>query len=492
MHKLWMVLCLAGLLSLACGADLGSSAAYATATSDAPETGVITPAAVLSPQAVYYVAPPPQGNDANLGGIDSPWATLQHAVDSVHPGDTILVQSGTYAGTRIERSGTQDAWITLRAAPDAAVLVNAPGPNNVHGSIIEIETWEGDGTVSYWIIAGFEVAGAPSWGIDSRGNEDAHNHHIHITGNVVHDNGLESGRTGIFAAFTSDVLIEGNESYHNGEHGIYVNNSSDRFTVRGNRLHDNANCGLHLNGDWGMGGDGILSGGLVENNIIYNNGAGIDGSGGGGAAINMDGVTDSLLRNNLLYNNHATGIAVFNIDGAVCSQNNRLLHNTILMPADGRWGILIAGAACANNEITNNIIYSDHNWRGSINLAEGAPQGFRSDYNVVVGRFTTDDGTVIDLASWQALGYDTHSLVAAPGDLFIDPIGYDFHLLAGSPAVDQGTAAGVTADLDGNRRPVGNGYDIGAYEYQSGEPPLLTEAIFLPLVMQTLERITQY
>ena len=122
------------------------------------------------------------------------------------------------------------------------------------------------------------------------------------------------------------VHVEGNETYANGEHGIYINNSSDYFIVRGNIVHDNPNCGVHLNGDVEMGGDGILSGGLVEDNFIYANGV------GGGAAINMDGVTGTLVANNLLLDNHASGIALFQENGAVCSADNRVYHNTIQMP----------------------------------------------------------------------------------------------------------------------------------------------------------------
>jgi hypothetical protein len=43
----------------------------------------------------------------------------------------------------------------------------------------------------------------------------------------------------------------------------------------------------------------------------------------------------------------------------------------------------------------------------------------------------------------------------------------DFHLKETSIAVDNGTDAGAPSDdYDGNPRPVGQGYDIGAYEYQ--------------------------
>jgi hypothetical protein len=47
--------------------------------------------------------------------------------------------------------------------------------------------------------------------------------------------------------------------------------------------------------------------------------------------------------------------------------------------------------------------------------------------------------------------------------LFISPI--DYHLSAGSPAIDAGYAVAVMTDYDGNPRPQGAGYDIGAFEF---------------------------
>ena len=60
--------------------------------------------------------------------------------------------------------------------------------------------------------------------------------------------------------------------------------------------------------------------------------------------------------------------------------------------------------------------------------------------------------------------------------LFMDPDGPDdvlgtpdddLHLSASSPCIDTGTSSDAPADdLDGNARPEGLGYDMGAYEYQ--------------------------
>ena len=41
----------------------------------------------------------------------------------------------------------------------------------------------------------------------------------------------------------------------------------------------------------------------------------------------------------------------------------------------------------------------------------------------------------------------------------------NYHLVSGSGPIDAGVAANITTDKDGNIRPHGGGYDIGAYEY---------------------------
>jgi len=217
-----------------------------------------------------------------------------------------------------------------------------------------------------------------------------------------------------------------------------------------------------MNGDISMGGDGIISHALVENNVIYENGT------GGGSGINMDGVTDSIVRNNLLYNNHASGISLYQIDGGSGSHDNRVLNNTIVMAADGRWGINIPNPNDTNNKLFNNIIYNYHSWRGSITIGSPTLSGFESDYNVVMDRFSVDDGdTRLTLAQWQALGYDTHSIIATPTQLFVNASAADYHLKPGSPALDKGTSLlDVTTDLEGKPRPSGIAYDIGAYEFQ--------------------------
>jgi hypothetical protein len=54
---------------------------------------------------------------------------------------------------------------------------------------------------------------------------------------------------------------------------------------------------------------------------------------------------------------------------------------------------------------------------------------------------------------------------------FLDPDGGDYHIGLGSAAVDAGIDAGVTVDIDGEPRPMGGGYDIGADEVSPGPAP---------------------
>jgi hypothetical protein len=181
----------------------------------------------------------------------------------------------------------------------------------------------------------------------------------------------------------------------------------------------------------------------------------------------MDGVTDSVVRNNLLYDNHASGISLYRIDGATGAKDNLVINNTIINASNARWCVNINNGSTGNT-LRNNILYNYHSFRGVISIDSSSQPGFSSDYNSLMNRFSTNGGnTVITLASWQALGYDANSFLATPADNFVDPNG-DFHLLSTSLALDSGTATNApTQDLDGDPRPSGPGYDMGAYERQS-------------------------
>jgi parallel beta-helix repeat protein len=412
----------------------------------------------------YYVAT--TGNDSANGSSTAPWQTLQHAVETIAPGDVILVRSGTYAGCRIRNSGTQAAPKTLSRDVGAAVVINTPGPQNSHSSLIEIENGSGS-EVTDWIVDGFEVASSPHHGIDIRISN-----RITIRNCYVHHSAPSATGTGIFTAFSAHVTIENNESAFNTEHGIYHSNSADFPTIRGNRSHHNQSAGIHMNGDLSSKcpcgttvRDGIISFAVVENNILWENGV------AGGSAINADGVDDSIFRNNLAYANHSSGISLFSADGAHGSSRNKVYNNTIVMATDGRWVVNIPGktrGGPTGNVLRNNILYTERADKGSIAVYSTAAGVLDSDDNVVVDRFSTNGGTSVTstLAQWKALGLDAHSFVSTASALFVDPATANYQLKTGSPAIDAGTnlAPDVVADINGLPRPQRTAYDIGCYE----------------------------
>jgi hypothetical protein len=395
--------------------------------------------------ATYYIAPPPAGDDGHPGTLVQPWATLQRAAGQVRPGDTVHVRDGHYAGGHFTRSGTAAEPIVLAAYPGETPVINANNPVTIDGINLE--------GASHMVVEGFTVIETDRAGIRAVECENV----------VIRRNRADlNTRWGIFTGFCDDLLIEHNEtSRSTDEHGIYVSNSGDRPVIRNNLIWGNNANGIHMNGDASAGGDGIISHALVENNIIFDNGS------AGGSGINCDGVQDSLIRNNLIHSSRAGGISLYRIDGGGPSSGNRVLNNTVLTSSStGRWALNIRDGA-VDTTVRNNILWTDHGFRGSISLGADSLPGLSSDRNAVMDRFSTDAGNSrITLAQWRAAtGQDQQSFISTPAALFADAGADDYRLADGSPAVDAGeTRADVPRDLAGKPRPHGTSHDIGAYE----------------------------
>ena len=109
--------------------------------------------------------------------------------------------------------------------------------------------------------------------------------------------------------------------------------------------------------------------------------------------------------------------------------NNVIANNTVRVASDGRWALLVVNAS-TGNRVFNNILLNDGSYRGSMSVSAESVTGLVSDYNVVMDRFTLDDGgTRLTRAQWQAqTGQDAHSKVSSAAALFVG--GTDYHLLA--------------------------------------------------------------
>ncbi|RYZ96507.1 MAG: DUF1565 domain-containing protein, partial [Moraxellaceae bacterium] len=87
-----------------------SSSSISSAVSSSSKSSIASSVASSSssnPQVggTYYVAP--TGSDSNNGSLNSPWKTVQYAVNKAVAGDTVNVRAGTYPETiNITRSGS--------------------------------------------------------------------------------------------------------------------------------------------------------------------------------------------------------------------------------------------------------------------------------------------------------------------------------------------------------------------------------------------------
>jgi hypothetical protein len=380
----------------------------------------------------YHVAP--GGSDTASGAAHAPWATLQHAADTVQAGDTVLVHEGSYRGFQIETDGTAANPIVFLAA-GADVVVNEENP--VRGDHhINVEG------ADYVVIEGFRVRDAEVTGIRvviARG--------VVVRGNVIGPN----GRWGILTGFAPEVVIEHNVTYGSVlEHGIYVSNSdtpNDAPLIRGNTSYDNGRNGIQLNGDCFAGGDGMIEGALLERNVVYDN------ANKGLSIISAPGVR---IQNNLMYNNGIEGAAggIHLVDEPGCglpTDDAVVVNNTIVEPR-------IAGIRM-NDGASGNVVFN----------------------NLIVSANPIADEKGLNLV-------DASSNLTRPSvtGLFVDAAGHDYHLASSSDAREAGVASyqdlpAPGEDFDDLPRPVGMGYDAGAYEAAA---PVEAEPRFSPTALR--------
>ncbi|MDP8957449.1 MAG: hypothetical protein M3N24_10925, partial [Actinomycetota bacterium] len=175
-------------------------------------------------------------------------------------------------------------------------------------------------------------------------------------------------------------------------------------------------------------------------------------------------VRNSTFRNNLLYDNHASGIAGWD-DGAGSqwgTKNNRFYNNTVVQASDGRFAASFQNGS-TGNILKNNILFHPGP-RGTYDIDSSSRSRFVSDYNIVSNIFSVDE-TWVNFSTWKSYGYDAHSVMrTSMSGVFVNPAAGNFHLVGGSPAIDRGTSVPVRNDIDRQSRPRGRRYDIGSDE----------------------------
>jgi len=431
---------------------------------------------------IYYVDAT-NGNDVNPGTELLPWRTIQKAADMIVAGDTVRVKASIYnERVSVTKSGISGSLIQFIANG----VVNVQG-FNINSNYVKVKGFNCDPTGSKWNTnsTGFYVSGnhcvvednhiedAPFYGIqlkDTTDNCTIKNNHLVRTAmagivvngsnHLIEDNEIEDTR----------CEIEGIE--YDDADGIRFFGSGHTF--RGNYIHDityenNPTQSPHIDGfqTWnhgyceGQGGNNCT----FEKNLIelpvykspYAVGTGFQLEGSGG------GISNLTIKNNII--KCFRGILMYYDNNGHKIVNNTIVGDLSFDTDNLPVGIrieTIGSHTIENLTIKNNIICEQPWMAIYLSGCSNLDIGFNCTYN-------SDGSSPMGIPQW----HDLWGL----NPKFVSLAGGDYHFLSGSPCIDNGAIVyEVNDDYDSNSRPQGEGYDIGAYEYQgSVSPPLSAE-----------------
>ena len=425
--------------------------------------------------AVYYVSP--SGNNSYPGTEAQSWQTIQKAADTLVAGDMVYIKAGIYQEqVTPQNSGSVSNYITYAAHPSGTVTID--------GTSITLSSGQ-DGLFnvsnkSYIKISGLEIKNARP-NNNSNGIFVDSSSYITIEKNYTYN----TVSSGISVWSSSNIIIDGNEvelACNDGEQECITVAITDTFEIKDNHVHDS---GPGTNGGEGIDAKDGSSNGKIYNNHVHhlNNRLGIYIDSWNKKTsniqvyqnkvhdiVNADGFTLAAERggllenisiyNNIAYNNGTCGISISSNGGPLYQHpmnDIKIINNTFYNNGKGTWGggVYVENQDVQSAVIRNNICSRNLSFQIS-NEAGLTGKGLTVDHNLIDGyRGDTDEIRGTDYAE---------------GDpLFLSASGSDFHLQGSSPAIDKGFSTDAPSDdYDGNARPYGSGYDIGAYEYGAG------------------------
>ncbi len=417
---------------------------------------------------VRYVSP--SGSDGNDGLSEArPFQTIQSAVNLSEPGDTVLVMDGTYMQTQypegdvvtITKSGTANAWIALMAYPG-----HKPKLKSINWQAINVQA-------SYILVQGFTIEGnrdsvtleyAMSQ-MNNTNNPTTGNtgisiaalwpdrivkpHHVIIRGNTVY----KCSGGGIGTGSADYVTIEDNVVWGNSYYSPYASsgistyqnwNSDDstgyKMIIRRNVIYENSNKVPFFQSDPDPAKRTITDG----NGIIVDDSRSTQNGSTQGAYKGR-----TLIENNIVFNNGARGIHAY-LSDHVDILNNTTYHNSFQEQAgDGEVTVFDSGDV----RVFNNIIIPRSDRKS---LARYAKLQQDSDSQIIKRNLVFGGLEFQADAAQNLIGLDP---------LITDPGNQNFRPVTDSPAIDAGDSS-LSAKEDFNRtpRPLGNGVDLGAFE----------------------------
>lgn len=372
----------------------------------------------------YFVAK--DGNDAQPGTKSSPVQTIRRGISLMSKGDTLYISEGTYEEVirsqefPIPTGTSWDNAPVIAAYPGELVTLRPSGAWEIIGlSRSDIQYVIFDGL----ILDGIKLNPSSGMGISmTNGANHVRFRNMEVK-NAPFNNVLLTPGTG---GTDFNEFIGG--KYHDAgwspdlkqAYNFYI--ATNHNIVDGAEVYNATGYGFHIYNSVSP----RPSYNIVRNCRIHSNSTQVISS----AGILLGSGIGNMAYNNLVYNGRGHGIQVGN--GA----NNSLVYNNTIYDNDEN-GIAVGNGTggAINTIIKNNISHKNRN----------------NYYDIGTG--TIHSANLID-------GTDP---------LFVDPINWDFHLKSGetykNPAIDAGLSlVDITVDFEGNARPQGSGYDIGALE----------------------------
>jgi len=419
----------------------------------------------------YYVSK--SGSDSNPGTVSQPWLTIQKAANTLQAGDTVYIKAGTYhEQVKPKNSGTAGNYITYTAYGNDAVIIDGTGVTL---------PWSFDGLVYVSEVSYIKISGLRVQNVGPGDNhagillEDCS--YITIKNNYTYN----TTSSGIGVWDCSNIIIDGNEvelACNDGEQECISVGGTNIFEVRNNHVHHS--------GSGTIGGEGICikdgsSTGKIFNNHVHdlNERLGIYLDAWDKHTYNIEvygnvvhdinnndcytlaSEAGGLLENIAIYNNigynadvHGINISINGEPVAHPMKGITVINNTFYNNGLGGWGggIAVENPNVQNVVIRNNILSQNNTFQIAV------------DPGVSMGNLTVDHNLIYGYRNYEDEIKGNNAVEGNP--LFVNAANADFHLTGNSPAIDAGSSAGAPAkDFDGNSRPRGAGYDIGAFEY---------------------------
>jgi hypothetical protein len=488
----------------------GAHTLTATARDAAGNTATSAPVSVTVSNGsasgrTFYVSPT-AGNDANDGlSPSTPWRTLGRARSVLSAGDTLFLRGGNYVTDYFEpaNAGVPGRPITLTAYPGETPVITGSPTFDKYWSIrwdwfvidgIHFKDTSGGNFVLH-IDGASHVTVTDCVFMNHAGQTFiglAGDHNI-VRGSTFDRTGSTAGEgsgDGIYVLGGAYNLIEGNRFFRAGHYALDLIDFGGRYSHH-NIIRDNVIDHMIDQQRGGGGGIGIIRGShdnLIEGNRIYRAGKGVNYVKPG---IQLAAEANILRRNIIVETDGGVpyhGLTVNGYSFAGIMQNardNRVYHNVIYKSAKSAVALSQRETSVvADNKFVNNIFFYNRvkgdfeefwpagnyyltfetywattKWASFANgnrflgnlILHADPLGEYPDNPRLI--YYDQDDYADSLAGVQARYPNAFQGNIAQNPRFMNAEGGDFHLQAGSPAIDRGihlartTAAGASTTV---------------------------------------------